>query len=89
MVYCTLLSDDKLKTVFQYVSFLSITNTNFENICGVVTFMKQVKILDVSTNAISKLKSHCIKNKIALAIIKLNKNRIQQIEHFEIFHDKI
>ena len=86
MVYCTLFIDDKLKTMFQYVSFLSITNTNFENICGVVTFMKQVKILDISTNAISKLKTHCIKNKIALAVIKLNNNRIQMIEQFAFYN---
>ena len=86
MVYCTLFIDDRSKTVFQYVSFLSITNTNFENICGVVTFMKQAKLLDVSTNAISKVKTHCIKNKISLAVIRLNNNRIQMIEQFAFYN---
>ena len=86
IVDCSLASDNKLKKSFQYVSFLSITNTNFENICTVVSLMKHIKILDVSRNAISKLKIYCIKNKITLAVIKLNNNRLHFIEAFAFYN---
>ena len=86
LVNSKLYSEDKLKTVLLFVSFLSITNTNFKNICPVVYFMKHVITLDVSKNAISEVKTHCFKNKFGLRLIKLNDNMIQHVEKFSFYN---
>ena len=82
MLSCTLFIEDQLKTVFQYVSFLFITNTNLKKLCDVVSLMKHTKLLHSSNNAINTIRSHCFKNINALKVIKLNNNMLHYIQKF-------
>ena len=86
LMYCSLFLEDKLKTVLQSVSFLVITNSKLKRICGIISLMKYVKILDASKNAISTLKAYCFKNKIALSVIKLNNNSLWSIQKFAFYN---
>ena len=86
IINSTLFTEDKLKTALLFVSFLSLTNTEFENICPVVSLMKHVITLDVSKNAISNIKTHCFKNEYGLRVIKLNFNMIQHVEKFSFYN---
>ena len=86
LMYCSVFREDKLSKVFQYVSFLFITNSNLKKICAVISLMKHVRILDASKNAISTLKANCFKNKVALRVIKLNNNRLQHIQKFAFYN---
>ena len=86
MLSCTLFTEDKLKTFFQYVSFLFITNTNLKKVCDVVSLMKHIQLLDSSKNSISTIKSHCFKNKFALKVIKLHDNVLHYIQKFAFYN---
>ena len=83
---CKIFTAEKLKTHFKYVSSLSVTKTNLMNICPVISFMKLVKLMDVSENKIKKIRTYCFKNKVGLRVIKLNNNVLQYIEKFA-FHN--
>ena len=86
MFSCTLLTEDKLKTVFQHVSFLFITNTNLKKICDVVSLIKHIQLLDSSKNSIITIKSQCFKNKFALKVIKLHNNMLHHIQKFAFYN---
>ena len=86
MLSCTLFTEYKLKIVFQYVSFLFITNTNLKKVCDVVSLMKHIQLLDSSKNSISTIKSHCLKNKFALKVIKLHDNVLHYIQKFAFYN---
>ena len=85
---CRLFSESHLQKPFQNVTFLSITSTNLQHICAVVSLMKHIIILDVSKNAIKVIQHNCFKTKVNLRVIKLNKNMLQHIQKFA-FHQLI
>ena len=85
---CSLFTEDILKATVQYVSFLSLINTNFKSICTVVPFMKHIITLDVSKNAISQIKKFCFKDKLVLRVIKLNNNLLQLVNEFAFYNMK-
>ena len=88
IVNCRLFSESKLQMPFQNVTLLSITNTNLQYICQLVSLMKYVLVLDAGKNDINQIHSHCFENKVALRVVKLNSNKLQHIQKFA-FHKLI
>ena len=82
---CTLFADSEFPKPVQIVSFLSITSTNLQNICPIVTLIRHVTLLDASKNSINKIQSLCFNNKVTLTVIKLNYSMLQYIQKFA-FH---
>ena len=69
-------TENQLRTTFQYVSYVSISETNFKDICSLISLMKYIIILEASKTEMSKIKMYCFKDKSTLKAVKLNSNMI-------------
>ena len=78
--------EDRFKIGFQNVLILSVSSSNFKNICPIVSFLKHVLTVDFSKNDISQIRSNCFRNKFSLKVIKLNDNVLRHVDKFA-FHN--
>ena len=86
IINCRLFIKNQLIKSVRNVSFLSIIGTDLKTICPVVSTMEHVVVFDANNNSyLSRIQSHCFKNRVSLKIVKLNNNILQHIEKFA-FH---
>ena len=88
IVNSRLFFEGHLQQPLQNVTFLSITSSNLQYLCPLVSLMKDVIVLDVSKNIIEVIQHNCFKNKVDLRVIKLNNNMLQHIQK-HAFHQLI